>query len=82
MGRKHIEVFVVVHEMMFVALIIIIVIVLRVRVIGLRLTKGLGEIDTPLITFDLLPLCLALTPVLRLSLLNLALGKIHLISNR
>ena len=68
--------------MMFATLTIIIVIVLRVRVIGLRLMKGLGEIDTPLIILDLLPLCLALTPVLRLRLLNLALGKIHLISNR
>ncbi len=66
--------------MMSATLIIIVMIAPRVRVIDLRLMNVLGEIDIPLITLDLLLLCLVLTTVLRLRLrlLNLVLGKIRL----
>ena len=79
MGRKHIEVFVDVHDMMFATLtIIIVMIALRAQVIGRRLMNELGEADTIQIILDLLLLRLMFTPVLRLRLLNLVLGKIHL----
>ena len=80
MSHKHIEVFVDALVMMSATLIIIVMTVPLVRVIGLRLMNVLGEIDIPLITLDLLLLCLVLTTVLRLRLrlLNLVLGKIHL----
>ncbi len=80
MGRKPIDVFVDAHEMMFDILTTVIMIVLLVRVIGLRLMNVLGEIDTLLIIVDLLlVLRLHLLLVLRLRLLNLVLGPIHLI---
>ncbi len=72
MSRKPIDVSVDVHGMMFATLTVTDMIVLLVRVIGLRLMNELGEIDTPLIIFDLLP-------VLRLRLLKLTLGSINLI---
>ncbi len=78
MSHKHIEMSVDEHAMMSTILIIIDMIVRLARVIGLRLMNELGETDTTLIVLDFHLLCLMLTPVRHLRLLNLVLVKIHL----
>ena len=87
MSLQHIEVSVDALVMMSATLIIIVMIAPRVRVIDHHLMNELAEVDTILITLDILLLCLRLTHVLRLrlrllwptlSLLNLVLGKIRL----
>ena len=78
MSHRHIEVFVDALVMMSATLIIIVMTALRAQVIGRRLMNELGEADTIQIILDLLLLRLMLTPVLRLRLLNLVLGKIRL----
>ena len=78
MSHRHIEVFVDALVMMCASLIVIVMIVPQARVIDHHLMNELGEADTIRIILDLLLLCLMLTPVLRLRLLNLVLGKIRL----
>ena len=78
MNHKHIEVFVDALVMMLVILTVIDMIAHRVRVIDRHLMNELAETDAIQITFDLPLLCLMLTPVRHLHLLNLVLSKIHL----
>ena len=66
------------REIVSATLIIIVMIILQALVIDRHLMNELGEVDTIRIALDLLLLCLMLTPVLRLLLLNLVLGKIPL----
>ncbi len=80
MSRKHTDVSDDASEMMSVDLTIIdIMVIRRVRVIVLRLTNELDEIDIIMITLDLLLLRLVLTSVLRHHLLNLTLDLILLL---
>ena len=77
MSRKHIDVSVDMSGTMSVDLTVIIIMVIpRARVIGLRLTNELDEIDTIMIVLDLLLLHLALISVRHQQLLNLLLDLI------
>ena len=76
MGRKPIDVSVGVNGIA--TLTVVGMIAPQARVIDRHPMNELGEADTIRITIDLLLLCLMLTPVRRLRLLNIVLGKIHL----
>ena len=78
MNHKHIEVFVDALVMMSVTLIIIVMIAPQARVIDRHLMNELAETDAIRITFALPLICLMLTPVRLLGLLNLVLNKIRL----